>query len=127
MKKVLIGLIVLCLFIASAYCYSNLTLALVTGLGWGFINLYYIQKLIYEFLIPQQKNFLKIALLSFIKFPLLYVLGFVLLYFQNENAWGFLIGFSLVLMLGMQKKFWKIFQKDTNNFKYEPLTISKEV
>lgn len=90
-----------------------ITLYFIAGALWSLVNLFFIQQLLYEVLLVNPKNLLKIILLALVKFPLLYGMGFGLLYYQGEYgefAWVLLAGFSAVLLLSMQKRFWKVFQ-----------------
>lgn len=106
---------VLSLLGACAYYSFFITLYIVLGAFWGIINLYFIQQLLYGLLMEKPKKIFKITLLALIKFPVLYGVGFGLLYYQGEFAWALLAGFSGVLLLSMQKKFWKVFQSHEKN------------
>lgn len=97
---------------ACAYASFFNTLYFIVGAFWGLANLYLIQQLLYGVLLAKQKSFLKIALQVLIKFPVLYGVGFALLYYQYDFAWAQLAGFSVVLLLCLQKWFWKVFQPD---------------
>lgn len=108
--KTLIIISALSLLGASAYYNFFITLWFVAGALWGLINLYFIQQLLYGLLIAKPKKFFRIAMLALIKFPVLYGAGFGLLYYQSEFAWALLAGFSGVLVLSMNTRFWKVFQ-----------------
>jgi hypothetical protein len=97
------------LLIIGAYYQFYITLYFLIGALWGLTNLYFIQQLLTRLLIDQSKSLLNIALLTLIKFPVLYSAGFALLYYQEEYVWAMVTGFSTVLALSMQKRFWKIF------------------
>lgn len=108
--KILISLSLLILLGVSAYYDLLVTLSFLAGVCWGLINLYFIQQLLYKSLIEKPKNLFKIAMLFLVKFPLLYSVGFGLLYYQSEFTLSLMAGFSGVLVLSLQKGFWKVFQ-----------------
>lgn len=108
--KVKIIITGLSLLAACAYYSFFSTLWFIAGACWGLINLYFIKQLLYELLIANPKNLLKMALCGLIKFPALYIAGFGLLYYQPEASWPLLGGFTAVLALSTQKRFWKAFQ-----------------
>lgn len=103
----LLGFILIAFYIYFGFSSSLWFLA---GACWGLANLYFIRELLYELLIANPKNPLKIILLALIKFPLLYTIGFGLLYYQNEPFWALITGFSITLALSTQKRFWLAFQ-----------------
>jgi hypothetical protein len=106
MKKnmFIIGLLILS---GSAYFFLDNTVLFIAGACWGLINLYFIRQLLYGLLLEIPKKPLKIALLALFKFPVLYGLGFGLMYRQDNIPWALIAGFSVVLGLSTQKRFWK--------------------
>jgi len=87
----------------SAYFNLFATLWFIAGGLFGFVNLYFLKKLLHELIIVNPKNFSKIGLLAIIKFPLLYGISFGLLYLQSEISWTLIAGFIVVLALTIKK------------------------
>lgn len=94
----------------SAYFTFSETIWFMAGSLWAIANLFFLKQFLYELLLKNPKNFLKLSLLVIVKFPILYGLGFWMLYSQGGSAWSLLAGFSFILILSMQKKLWNISQ-----------------
>ena len=107
MIAIIIGLTLL-----AVYAYMDFfgTLSFVLGALWGLVNVYFIKELLYELLIANPKNFIKITLTMAFKFPILYGIGFLVLYYQDEFALPMLIGFTISLAMITQKWLWKALQ-----------------
>ncbi len=80
----------------------NDAIGVFSGILWGYLNFYLIQQLTISWF-KVDKSYLKIIAIILIKFPLLYLVGYKLLQSGNFSPWNLLIGFSIALIVSIQK------------------------
>jgi hypothetical protein len=78
-------------------------LSVFTGIVWGIVNLYFLEKLIRSSLRPQGADKTTALVVMFIKFPLLYAAGFLMVTSDFFNPILLLIGFTVVLLVILLK------------------------
>ena len=78
-------------------------LSVFTGLVWGMVNLYFLEKLIRSALRPDGVDKTTALVVMFIKFPLLYASGYFMVVSDYFNPILLLIGFSVVLLVMVLK------------------------
>jgi hypothetical protein len=86
-------------------------LGIFFGIVWGYINFYLIEELATAWFKKNRSNFKFLSIL-FIKFPLLYWIGYQLLLISVSSPWNLLIGFSIALILCIQKGIKKMQQQE---------------
>lgn len=102
LRRVLI-ILISCISLIGLYYDWNAMLGIYTGIVWGLANFYFIKQLVSCFLMAKQKNYMQILLFALIKFPLLYLVGYGLLSIPYFSPWNLLIGFSIALIVIMQR------------------------
>ncbi|MBN2225894.1 MAG: hypothetical protein JW763_00870 [candidate division Zixibacteria bacterium] len=94
----------LLIIIFGSYYYGfQASLSVFTGLVWGMVNLYFLEKLIRSALRPDGVDKTTALVVMFIKFPLLYASGYFMVTSEYFDAILLLIGFSVVLLVMVLK------------------------
>ena len=75
---------------------SSLFLGIIVGAVFGGVNLYTLKRLAGTLVAPRRYRW-NLVFLLLGKFGLLYPAAGALLYFRRISAWGFLIGFTVLL------------------------------
>ncbi len=90
-------------------------LAILAGAVWGSTNLFFIKQLVKNWLIPGQRDFLKIWVILGLKFPILYLAGFGLLKTGYLPELDLLIGFTLMMAVVFLKGLGRLFMESANS------------
>jgi hypothetical protein len=93
-----IGLAFFCFLILGLYQNFLLATGILWGAGWGLLNLYFLKKMLLEWLKLQGRNRLRLFFILQVKFPFLYLIGYGLLKLKLFSPFIFLMGFNLIFL-----------------------------
>ncbi|MEW5923991.1 MAG: hypothetical protein AB1746_08395 [Candidatus Zixiibacteriota bacterium] len=91
------------------------TLSIVTGIIWGMVNLYFLERLVRSALRPEGVDKMAALVYLFIKFPLLYASLYFMVTSKFFDAILLLIGFTVVLLVIVLKAAGRVLLKLDNN------------
>lgn len=94
------------------------TLSIVTGIIWGMVNLFFLERLVRSALRPEGVDKTAALVYLFIKFPLLYASLYFMVTTEFFNTIFILAGFTIVLLVIVLKAAGRVLLKlDNNDFK----------
>lgn len=94
------------------------TLSVVTGIVWGMVNLYFLERLVRSTLRPEGIDKTAALVYLFIKFPLLYASLYFMVTSEFFDTILLLVGFTVVLLVIVLKAAGRVLLKlDNNEFK----------
>lgn len=94
------------------------TLSVVTGIVWGMVNLYFLERLVRSTLRPEGIDKTAALVYLFIKFPLLYASLYFMVTSDFFDPILLLVGFTVVLLVIVLKAAGRVLLKlDNNEFK----------
>jgi len=112
----LLSLIVL--IIGTFYYGFYPTLSVFTGIVWGMVNLYFLERLVRCTLRPEGIDKTSALVFLFIKFPLVYAALYFMVTSEFFNTILLLVGFTIVLLVIVLKAVGRTLMKlDNNDFK----------
>ena len=87
------------------------SLSVFSGIIWGMINLYFLDRLIRSAMRPEGVDKTAALVFLFIKFPLLYAAGYFMVTSEFFNPLLLLIGFTVVLLVIVLKAVGRVILK----------------
>lgn len=90
-------------------------LGILAGGGWGCANLYFLDKLLQEWLRGGKRSKVKFYTMVGLKFPFLYAIGFLILKIDFFSVIPLILGFSLIfisiILFGIKSQFSEVLEK----------------